>query len=447
MFSKEANDETMDIIMSKKHYIDCQGKLIKTLGSEAVLGLYSLMQFNKDGKEAPAHAIAEIMNTNYKHIGMKKLTEWFGHTTDLETKQIKKPKYAHYDTVKLAANQFTNKKPVETTLGILAFNKIIIEPYIAEIIPDGYWNIPIDKNGYTKLFSIVANAVKYDRISTEKVWPFLKAIQFYAYKTTTIFASSMTEATMIPDKKIVARREQFFKDNPNPTLEEVAKLEDELTGMLKEKIDKDTSKTLWASGAKAKLDDQLKNINTMIGPVYNPASGQFDVIKRSYMEGFSKEDIPKAGNMVIAASYPKSVGTADAGYVTKEFYALFGAISVDAPGSDCHTKSYLNLKYTEDNWRDLEGQNVMVSDDKFVTVTDENYKQFINKTIKVRSPMCCIGKKVCSVCAGTRPYEMDMENIGINFATVPNTFVNMGMKKFHSSRVKLSTADNDRLFI
>ena len=39
MFSKEANDETMDIIMSKKHYIDCQGKLIKTLGNEAVLGL------------------------------------------------------------------------------------------------------------------------------------------------------------------------------------------------------------------------------------------------------------------------------------------------------------------------------------------------------------------------------------------------------------------------
>lgn len=257
----------------------------------------------------------------------------------------------------------------------------------------------------------------------------------------------MTEATMVPDKKIIARRDQFFKDNKNPTLEEVAKLEDELTGMLKDKIDADTSRTFFASGAKAKVDDQLKNINTMIGPVYNPGTGKFDIIKSSYMEGFSKEDIPKAGNMVVSASYPKSVGTADAGYVTKEFYALFGATVVDRPGSDCHTKSYLNLTYTEDNWKDLEGQNVMVSDDKFVTVTDENYKQFINKPIKVRSPMCCTGKKICSVCAGSRPYEMDMINIGINFATVPNTFVNAGMKKFHSSRVKLSTVNNTNLFI
>ena len=42
---------------------------------------------------------------------------------------------------------------------------------------------------------------------------------------------------------------------------------------------------------------------------------------------------------------------------------------------------------------------------------------------------------------------MDLMNVGINFATVPNTFVNAGMKKFHSSRIRLKQVDNDKLFI
>ena len=448
LFSNEANEETANIITSKKHYLDCQGKLTRTLGNEGILGLYAMTQFypNK-AKPASLAAVNEIINTNYKNIGVKKLTEWFGYTSDIETKKIKKPKYINYDTFTLTAGQYTNKKEIETTLGLIAFNKICIEPYVMEILPDGYWNIPLSDKGYQMLFDQVATALKYDRISIDKLWPFLKAVQFYGYKATTIFASSMTTASILPDKKIMEKRNEFFKNNPNPTLEEVTSLEDELSAMLQKKIDDDTSRSLFASGAKAKVNDQLKNINTMIGPVFNPATNQYDVIKSNYVEGFAKHEIPMAGNMVVSASYPKAVGTADAGYVTKQFYALFGATVVDKDGTDCHTKSYLNLTYTENTWKSLEGQNVMINETEYVTVTDQNYKQFINKPIKVRSPMCCTGKKICSVCAGRRPYEMEMENIGINFALVPNTFLNAGMKKFHTSKVKLSSVKNDQLFI
>lgn len=447
-FSVEANDETESIISSKKHYIDCQGKMTRTLGTEAILCLYSFTRTEpKKAKAATPQAISEILNTDYREIGVKKLTEWFGYHTDIETKKIQTPKYMVYDTVKLGPNQYTNKKEVETTLGMLAFNKICIEPYILEIVPDGYWNIPLDKKGISALFNLIANELKYDRITVDKLWPWLKAIQFYAYKATTIFSSSTTKLTITPDKQIIAKRDKFFKENPNPSITEVTALEDELVSMLQERVDNDTSKTLFSSGSKSSVGDQLKNMNTMIGPVYNPKTGQFDVIKNSFVEGFEKSDIPKAGNMVVSASYPKSVGTADAGYITKQFYAAFGGVKVAPDGTDCHTKGYLTLIYDENDWKSLEGQNVMIDEEHYETVTDKNYKKFINHPIKVRSPMCCLSKDICSVCAGRRPYEMDMVNLGVTFATVPNVFLNMGMKKFHTSKVKLSNVDLDKLFI
>ena len=448
LFSVEANEETDKIMKSKKHYLTCQGKMIEYLGNEAVLGLYSMTQFDPNRSHpAPDNAVAEILNTDYRDIGVTTLTRWFGVTADSASHKISPPTYRVYDTVKLEKGSYTNKTEVETTLGLLAFNKICIEPYIENVIPDGYWNKPIDSKGYKALFGLVANELKYDRITTDQVRTWLKAIQFYGYKSTTIFASSMTEASIVPDKKIIAEKEKFFKEHPNATITEVADLEDKLSAMLQEKIDKDSSRTLFASGAKAKVDDQLKNINTMIGPVYNPATGQFDVVKSSYVEGFKKEEIPMAANMVISASYPKAVGTATSGYITKQFYALYGGLTVGKDGTDCHTKSYLTLRYTEDNWRSLEGQNVMIDDEHYETVTDQNYKKFINKDIHVRSPMCCLGKEPCSVCIGRRPYELDMRSIGINFATVPNTFLNAGMKKFHTSRFRLSEVDGKKLFI
>ena len=89
----------------------------------------------------------------------------------------------------------------------------------------------------------------------------------------------------------------------------------------------------------------------------------------------------------------------------------------------------------------------MIDDEHYETVTDQNYKKFINKDIKVRSPMCCLSKHPCSVCIGRRPYDLGMTNIGINFAAVPNTFLNAGMKKFHTSRFRMYEVKSDKLFI
>lgn len=370
-----------------------------------------------------------------------------GTTTDIKTKKILDPRFRVYDTIKLNANEYINKTAITTTVGMFIFNKICIEPYVSKVIPNGYWNTPVNKDGIGALFSTISNALEYDKITTEELWPWLKAIQFYAYKGTTIFSSSITKDSLMPDKHVIEERDKFFKNNPNPSIDQVVALEERLSSEMKAKIGKDTSKTLFDSGAKAKIDDQLKNINTIIGPVYNPETGEFDIIKSNYIEGFSKEDIPKAGNMVVSASYPKAVGTADAGYVTKQFYAAFGSVVLGEPNSDCHTKAYLKVPITDKNWKGYEGQNVMVGPDKYETITADNHGKFVGTVVKLRSPMCCLSERVCSVCAGRRPYMTGMTNIGTQFATVPNTFLNAGMKKFHTTKVKLDDVKEETLFI
>lgn len=448
VFSVEANEETEDIILSKKQYINAQGKIIRTLGNEAILSLYSLTRTEPGKAKMISDAQKnELLSLKSEDVGIRKLTQLIGTTSDVKTKKIKDPKFRVYDTIKLRPNEYINKKEVTTTVGMFLFNKICIEPYIASIVPDGYWNTPLNKDGIGVLFDTVSSSLEYDKITTEELWPWLKAIQFYAYKGTSIFSSSLTKDSIMPDKHVIEERDKFFKNNPNPTVDQVVALEERLSKEMKEKISKDTSKTLFDSGAKAKVDDQLKNINTIIGPVYNPATGEFDIIKSNYIEGFSKQDIPKAGNMVVSASYPKAVGTADAGYVTKQFYAAFGSVVLGEDGSDCHTKAYLKVPITEDNWKGYEGQNVMVGPDKHETITLENHSKFVGKTVKLRSPMCCISERVCSVCAGRRPYMTGMTNIGTQFATVPNTFLNAGMKKFHTTKVKLDNVKEDTLFI
>jgi hypothetical protein len=173
-------------------------------------------------------------------------------------------------------------------------------------------------------------------------------------------------------------------------------------------------------------------------------TGQWDIVKSSFIEGVSKEDLYIYGNIAVNGQYPKSCATADSGYITKQFYSGYQNASVAEDGTDCHTKSYIRVKITEDNFEDFEFQNIMIGEDKYEPLTIDNKSKYVGKNVKMRSPMACI-YKVCSVCAGRNPYIHGQTNIGIHFSAMPNDLLNKSMKKFHDSSVKLDHVDPDKL--
>lgn len=381
-----------------------------------------------------------------EELGIKMQTHLFGRTADPKTKKINEPRYNVTDRVKLKAHEYINTKDVDTTLGRIVFNKICIEPYIKDIIPDHYWNIPLDKKGIGKLYTIVGEALKYNKVDTELVWQWEKSIEFYSLKAAIIYNSSYNKGLLIPRDDLIKERDEFIKNNPNVTTAEYADFEKYITNKAADKLSDNEAIGLYTSGARGEISDQYKNISITIGPVYNPATGEMEPVTSNFIEGFKKSEIPKAGNMLISAAYPKSCATADSGYITKQYYAAFQSIFVDDDGTDCGTKSYINVYLTDKNFGKYEFQNVM-DNGKPVTLTQENKSKYVNKFVKLRSPMCCLGEHVCSVCVGRFPYISGIKNIGVTFADIPNAAVNGGMKKFHKSAIQMDDVDINTLII
>lgn len=381
-----------------------------------------------------------------EELGIKMQTHLFARTADPKTKKINEPRYNVIDRVKLKANEYINTKDVDTTLGRIVFNKICIETYIKDIIPDHYWNIPLNKKGVGKLFGLVAEAVKYGKLTTEQAWKWEKAIEFYSLKGAVIYNSSYNSELLIPREDLIKERDEFLKTNPNATTAEIADFEKYITNKAAKNLSNNPGIGLYESGARGDIKDQYKNISIMIGPVYNPATSEMEPVTTNFIEGFNKEDLPKAGNMLISAAYPKTCATADSGYITKQYYAAFQSIYVDEDGTDCGTKAYINVFISEKNFSRYEFQYV-VENGKNIMLSQENKSKYTNKWVKLRSPMTCLGEHVCSVCAGRFPYITGIKNMGITFATIPNAALNGGMKKFHKSAISMDDVNIDTLII
>ena len=83
---------------------------------------------------------------------------------------------------------------------------------------------------------------------------------------------------------------------------------------------------------------------------------------------------------------------------------------------------------------------------KVVMLTDENIKSYVGKEIHLRTPMYCLGDKICNKCAGEMNYKFNNLNIGLGCSRPATTLLRMGMKKFHSFDVKSKQIDvNDML--
>ena len=91
-------------------------------------------------------------------------------------------------------------------------------------------------------------------------------------------------------------------------------------------------------------------------------------------------------------------------------------------------------------------QNI-ITKDGYETLTSDNKDKWLNKKVKLRSPMYCKGDKLCSVCSGRRFYIMGIKNSGLTTGRITNTMLNASMKNFHNAKLKFDNVDVDKLLI
>lgn len=84
---------------------------------------------------------------------------------------------------------------------------------------------------------------------------------------------------------------------------------------------------------------------------------------------------------------------------------------------------------------------------QFVRFEPANEDKFIGKTVKMRLPSVCCGKKLCNRCAGDRFYMLGIENVGLTNGRVSNSLLRARMKQAHDATVRVSTLTADEIFV
>lgn len=360
-----------------------------------------------------------------------------------------KPAWDIHATMKLEAGEYINQEEVVTTVGIFLVNKLIFEGNIDQILDNHYLNETITADVFDKVMDRVSTALMDNKVKLNpNVVRFIQSFEFYGLMLCSAVSSSFTPEVMSVQPDLKAERDKMFAEHDGPmTVSQAVKIEDKLTADAKKDLKGDPGMTLFDSKARGSFADNYKMMSLMVGPVKNPANGQYDVVKNSYIEGIEKRDIPAIANTIVNAAYPKAIGTAEGGYLTKQFYAVYQSIGMDKPGTDCGSKGYLPVFLTERNYDNYLWQYIVLPSGKLVLLDSDNYKQFINTTVKMRSPIGCLGQKICNKCMGERFYKLGIENVGLTTGRLPNSIMNSSLKNFHSTKVKFTKVNPETLLI
>lgn len=395
---------------------------------------------------------SELLQLKQDMITFDLVVKLFGYTTKKNAgkMEIVPPHFNTSDRINLKAKEYINEKEENTNIGIILFNKLLIENTIEDIIPGHFFNEVITKDSFKKILNYIGAGIMDRKISMSdpndtRLYRFFKAYEFWALKLPAVFSPSYTIGTIVPNKEVMAEKAKLLKEKPT-SVEDITKVEDKLVSLAKDKTEGDPGRTLFDSGARGSFSNDYKNMSIMVGSVMNPTTHKYDLMTSNYIDGISKQDLAAAGNVVVSSEYPKAIGTARGGYITKQFYAAFQGITLDAPGSDCGTKKGLRMVITKEHANSFIDQYIM-ENGKPVMLTPDNINNYIGKRVLLRSPMYCIGDKYCNICMGERYYKVTIDAVGLTSTRMSNTLMQKNLKLRHNMKVKLSYIDADTVLV
>ena len=446
-FSIEANAEAKEISESVKNFIGQDGSLIRNVGNEAYLTFYNMTRDNPVGKYLSEEKKYKLLNLKKEDLSIRSITRLFGYSTNSSSKDRKKtfevrdPEFNLRDKLTLKPNEYINKTEIETTVGKVLFNKLMIEgTELTKIVPNGFYNVEVTASNMKKLSKMVANGCMqgvYGIVPT--VFEYLRNYEFWGLCLVTIISPSYSIETIIPNRKIEEKKKELLANARSHNLNDLTKVEDELVEEAKKVLHGTPGMYLIESGARGSIND-LKNMFLAIGAVENPITGEVDFMKSSYMTGINKEDIPAAANSIVNAESVKALETSKGGYMAKIFFAVYQSLMIDEPGSDCGSVNGLTVTLTKDNLEDYSDQYLM-DGTRLVLITPDLPTKYLNHPVRLRSPMYCLGDKVCSKCAGKRYYKLGITNMGLGSNKLAASLQTATLKKRHDLRITMDRID------
>lgn len=295
---------------------------MRMIKNEGYLSFYNMTRHDETGHGViPADKKKLLLGLKKDEMTVSLITSLFSNTTKMneinghKEFKITPPVIDTQWKMHLDAGEYINKEAVDTTAGIFLFNKLITEGDLESVIPNGYYNETLNKKKFTAYLSLVASGIMNGKIQIEPtVYTFLRDYEFWALKLVTIFSPSYTSALVTPSKRLTDEKQKLLNDNKNASTAEMVEIRDKLLDVARDTIKGDPGKTLFDSGSRGSFENDFGNMFVAVGPVENPVTGNFDLMKSNYISGISKEDLVAAGNIIVNAEYPKAIGTAKGKY-------------------------------------------------------------------------------------------------------------------------------------
>lgn len=356
-----------------------------------------------------------------------------------------KSRFEPTDYFQLKAGEYINRTDIETTVGTFIFNKFIIEPLFTEHVD--YVNWELTDGGLGKLEGILSELLLEDKIDTTMFGDYLDRVQWLGMQFHEPLAASFTMRGLKPLESVVKRRDELIEENKE-ALEKgdimtMSAIEKELVELAKKEISDDPSMDLYYSGARGSIPNNYKQLSIVKGPVFNKTIGKYQFIKKSFFEGLDKEDLAAAATNVVNGQYPKSCGTAISGYKAKQVSSLGQAVILRKDVQDCGTKGYVEIVIPP-SMKSKFLYRYVIDGGKPVLLDNSNIDNYVGKKVKLRSIMYCgCDSGVCMTCAGRLFEKLQIDAIGLTTSTLTGALLNLKMKAFHDSSVKVNAIDLD----
>lgn len=363
-----------------------------------------------------------------------------------------KSKFNPYDTIDIPPNSYhNNKNTFTTTVGLWVFNKYFIERDLFHLFK--YINKTLNKKTLGAMNSQLSYALIEDKITLDQLKRYLMKTQ-KVMPYVSVLSPSQTMMMLTCTKAIAKKKEELYKkykeeiDKGNEIVSE--QMEKELLTYAKELLKDDPSLDSFDSGARGSFGNNFKNMYVLKGAVRDPdpnADQQYKIIMSNYMQGISREDYATTARSLSAGPYARGRKTATGGYMEKQMLNAFQHVVIGKQGSDCKTKRYVEVDFSQQNIKDYM-YSYIVEGSSLVELTSDLIPKYNNKKVKLRFASMCESKGyICNKCAGNLYTRLGISNVGMATPIAASTLKNLSMKSFHDSSVVTIEMDPLKAFL
>ncbi|MGL5316788.1 MAG: hypothetical protein ACRC92_26260 [Peptostreptococcaceae bacterium] len=445
IFTDEAWAECREKLDNPMYIFDIAGKNKRNLGKDPIQAMYSL-SFKASDKYVGEALVKEICDMVRRDVHKEYI---FNRLKIADTEKFKKENSV-YDKVRIKKGWLPNvDKDIETTLGRLLINKIIVgiidnQPFI---------NKPFDKKTINTFLNETANKVFDKEIDIKVYKHLLNVYEDFSFFMVPFICPSFTDNMLVLDEKIKRKKKELQITHA----EGIAKgdvftgiaIEKELIQMVKETYKDDPQMQLYDSGAKSSLGNEYKKTMLMGGVIpKGVGTSEFAISMSSLNEGFEKDELHIYADYCRIAGYFRARNPQIGGYIAKQMLSLFQTAYLDKKGTDCGSKHYTVEKVTEKNIEEYIDRYFLSSSGKLVLVTPMNAKSLYGKEVKFRTPAECKTESICNMCAGEKLYKLtdsgDKQKVpvGLLFHKGGTELTQKSLKKVHKMVSESMTIDN-----